>query len=148
MATVTLMVKPNKPLHQILMGLQNVGQERITVWVCRDEEQLSCVTTLVQDPEVNGYYLSSWTKLYNLLGVSEFHRRELLLPSIMLDQPSFEPLDIQVGQLDTPCLLAEVWTSRGTDSGPIHIADNYTKVALGNAYVIQEVAGKEYYEKT
>jgi hypothetical protein len=76
MAAVTLRVKPNDPLHKILMDRQTVGQDTIAVWVCRDEEQLSCVTTLVQDPEVNGYFLRSWTNLYELLGVSDGNPRD------------------------------------------------------------------------
>jgi hypothetical protein len=59
MAAVTLRVKLNCPLQEILLGQQTVGQDKIAVWVCRDEEQLSCVTTLVQDPEVNCYCLRS-----------------------------------------------------------------------------------------
>jgi hypothetical protein len=138
MTAVTMRVKPNDPLQKILMGRQTVGQDKFTVCVCRDEEQLSCVTTLVQDPEVHGYYLRSWMKLYELLGVSEFHQRELVLLSIMLEQPSFQPLDMLVGHPDNPCLLAEVWKSKGLCIGPINIAGNYSKVALGNAYATQE----------
>ena len=43
--------------------------------------------TLVHDPERNGHCLmKAWTKIYNLLGLSEFHQRELVLLDIMREQ--------------------------------------------------------------
>ena len=50
-AAVTVMVKPNQDLSQILRGLQTVGQDMRAVWVCRDEEQLN-----------KGYHLP-WSKI-------------------------------------------------------------------------------------
>ena len=60
-AAVTV-VKPNKALKQnLVQGQETVCQDKIAVWVCRDEEQLNKVTTLVQDHETNGHCLKTWT---------------------------------------------------------------------------------------
>ncbi len=51
-----------------------------------------------------------------------------MLLSVVLEQPSFVPLDMLVGKLESPCLLAEVWRAKGAGSGPIQIAGNHTLV--------------------
>jgi ribosomal protein S28E/S33 len=87
--------------------------------------------------------------MYDMLGVSEAHQRELVLLSIMLEQPSFVPLDMLIGELKNPCVLAEVRRAKGAGSGPIHIAGNHTVVSPGNAYAANEgwsIAGRECYE--
>ena len=73
-----------------------MGQHKPEVWMCRPEEYLRCVTTLIQEPETGGHCLWSWTKIYDMLGVPEHLQRELVVFSIMLKQPSFSPLDILV----------------------------------------------------
>ena len=77
------------------------------IWKCREGEQLRNVTTLIQDPEAGGHCLRSWTRIYGLLGVSEAIQRELVLLSLMLEQPSFVPLDMLIGELENPCALAD-----------------------------------------
>ncbi len=47
LAAVTVKVRPNIPLHELLLGHRTVGQHKPEVWVCREEEQIRCVTTLV-----------------------------------------------------------------------------------------------------
>jgi hypothetical protein len=87
--------------------------------------------------------------MYDMLGVSEAHQRELVLLSIMLEQTSFVPLDMLIGELKNPCVLAEVCRAKGAGSGPIHIAGNHTVVSPGNAYAANEgwsITGREYYE--
>jgi len=76
---VTVKVRPNIPLHQLLLGHRTVGQHKPEVWVCREEDQLRGVTTLVQDPVTNGHCMRSWTKVYDMLGVPEPLQRELVL---------------------------------------------------------------------
>jgi hypothetical protein len=61
-----------------------------------EEENLWCVTTLVQDPAAESHCLRSWTKMYDMLGVPEALQRELVMLSIMLEQPSFVPLDMLI----------------------------------------------------
>ena len=117
--------------------------------MCHDEEQLGGVTTLVQDPVAEGHCLRSWTKVYDMLRVSEALQRELVILAVMLERPSFEPLEMLVGKLKNPCLLAEVWKVKGVGSGPIHIAGNQTLVAQGDRYATNEgcsIAGTESYE--
>jgi len=63
-------------------------------------KQLRNVTTLIQDPEAGGHCLRSWTRIYGLLGISEAIQRELVLLSLMLEQPSFVPLDMLIGELE------------------------------------------------
>ena len=63
-------------------------------------KQLRNVTTLIQDPEAGGHFLRSWTRIYGLLGISEAIQRELVLLSLMLEQPSFVPLDMLIGELE------------------------------------------------
>jgi hypothetical protein len=66
----------------------------------------------------------------------------------MLEQPSFVPLDMLVGKLENPCVLAEVWKAKGVGSGPIHIAGNHTLVTPGNRFATNEecsIAGTESY---
>ena len=100
LAAVTLLVRPNEPLHQLLVGQRRLGQDKIEVWRCREGEQLQNVTTLIQDPEAGGHSLQSWTRIYGLLGISEAIQRELVLLSLMLEQPSFVPLDMLIGELE------------------------------------------------
>jgi hypothetical protein len=147
--SVTLRVKPNNHLHQLLLGHQRVGQHKIEVWVCREEEHLWCVTRLVQDPVSQGHCLRSWTKVYDMLGVPEALQRELVLLSIMFEQPSFVPLDMLIGELKNPCVLAEVWRTKGGGNGPIYVAGNHAVVAPGNAYATNEgwsITGRECYD--
>jgi hypothetical protein len=40
LAAVTVKVRSNIPLHQLLLGHRTVGQHKPEVWVCRAEEQL------------------------------------------------------------------------------------------------------------
>ena len=47
LAAVTVKVRPNIPLHELLLGHRTVGQHKPEVWVCREEGQIRCVTTLV-----------------------------------------------------------------------------------------------------
>jgi hypothetical protein len=93
LAAVTLLVRPNEPLHQLLVGQRRLGQDKIEIWRCRKGEQLQNVTSLIQDPEAGSHSLRSWTRIYGLLGISEAIQRELVLLSLMLEQPSFVPLD-------------------------------------------------------
>jgi hypothetical protein len=84
-----------------------------------------------------------------MLRVSEALQRELVILAVMLERPSFEPLEMLVGKLKNPCLLAEVWKVKGVGSGPIHIAGNQTLVAQGDRYATNEgcsIAGTESYE--
>jgi hypothetical protein len=67
------------------MDQQRVKQDKVEVWVCRDEEQLGSVTTLVPDPVVGGHCLRSWTKVYDMLGIPEALQRELILLAVMLE---------------------------------------------------------------
>jgi len=97
LAAVTLLVRPNEPLRQLLVGQRGLGQDKIEIWKCREGEQLQNVTTLIQDPEAGGHSLRSWTRIYGLLGISEAIQRELVLLSLMLEQPSFVPLDMLGG---------------------------------------------------
>jgi len=76
---------------QLLVDQQRINQDKVDVWVCREEEQLGCVTTLVQDPLAEGHCLRLWTKVYDMLGVPEALQRELVLLAVMLEQPSFVP---------------------------------------------------------
>jgi len=149
LAAVKVKVQPNASLYRLLVDQQRINQDKVEVWVCREEEQLGCVTTLVQDPVAEGHCLRSWTKVYDMLGVPEALQRELVLLAVMLEQPSFVPLDMLVGKLENPCLLAEVWKVKGVGSGPIHIAGNQALVTPGNRYATNEgcsVAGMESYE--
>jgi hypothetical protein len=149
LAAVTVKVQPTASLHRLLIDQQRVKQDKVEVWVCRDEEQLGSVTTLVLDPVVGGHCLRSWNKVYDMLGIPEALQRELILLAVMLEQPSFVPLDMLVGKLENPCVLAEVWKAKGVGSGPIHIAGNHTLVTPGNRYAVNEgcsIAGTEIYE--
>jgi hypothetical protein len=149
LAAVTVKVRPNIPLHQLLLGHRTVGHHKPEIWICREDEELRGVTTLTQDPITNGHCLRSWTKMYDMLGVPEPLQRELVLLSVMLQQPSFEPLDVLIGRSENPCSLAEVWKTKGGGSGPIYIAGNHALVTPGNAYAANEscaIAGKECYE--
>ena len=83
-------VQPNASLYRILVDQQRIN-DKVEVWVCHDEEQLGCVTTLVQDPVAEGHCLRSWTKVYDMLRVSEALQRELVILAVMLEQPSFVP---------------------------------------------------------
>ena len=76
---VTMRVRPNTCLQQLVLGLRMVGQHKPEVWVCRPEEHLRCVTTLMQEPETGGHCLWSWTKIYDMLGVPEHLQRELVV---------------------------------------------------------------------
>jgi hypothetical protein len=148
LAAVTMRVRPDANLQQLVLGHRMVGQHKPEVWVCRSEEHLRCVTTLTQEPLTGGHCLRSWTKIYDILGVPEHLQRELVVFSVMLKQPSFLPLDILIGTQENPCSLAEVWRAKGNGSGPIQIAGNQTLVVPGNAYATNEgcsVAGKECY---
>ena len=91
LAAVTLLVRPNEPLHHLLVGQRSLGHDKIEVWRCREGDQLQSVTTLIQDPETGSHSLRSWTRIYSLLGISEAMQRELVLLSLMLEQPSFVP---------------------------------------------------------
>ena len=87
--------------------------------------------------------------MYDMLGVPEPLQRELVLLSVMMEQPSFAPLDILIGRIENPCSLAEVWKTKGGGSGPIQIAGNHALAAPGNTYAANEgcgIAGKECYE--
>ncbi len=44
-----LRVRTNNHLHNLLLGYRQIGQHKIEIWVCREEEHLRCVTRLVQD---------------------------------------------------------------------------------------------------
>jgi hypothetical protein len=149
LAAVTLLVRPNEPLRQLLVGQRGLGQDKIEIWKCREGEQLQNVTTLIQDPEAGGHSLRSWTRIYGLLGISEAIQRELVLLSLMLEQPSFVPLDMLIGELENPCALTEVWRTQGKGGGPIQIAGNQAMVAPGNPYATNEgwsIAGRDCYE--
>jgi hypothetical protein len=100
LAAVTLLVRPNEPLHQLLVGQRGLGQDKIEIWKYLEGKQLRNVTTLIQDPEAGGHCLRSWTRIYGLLGISEAIQRELVLLSLMLEQPSFVPLDMLIGELE------------------------------------------------
>jgi hypothetical protein len=112
-------------------GKRFLGQDTIAVCVCRKDEQMHKVTTLVQDPETNGNSFQEWAKLCDLLWISEHHQRELIILSVMMEQPTFEPLDMLVGQVENPCRIADTWTTRGKSSGSIHIAGNWTQGDTG-----------------
>jgi hypothetical protein len=149
LAAVTLLVRPNEPLHQLLVDQRRLGQDKIEIWRCREGEQLQNVTTLIQDPEAGGHSLRSWTRIYGLLGISEAIQRELVLLSVMLDQPSFVPLDMLIGELENPCALADVWRTQDKGGGPVQIAGNQAMVAPGNPYATNEgwsIAGRDCYE--
>jgi hypothetical protein len=133
LAEVTLLVRPNEPLRQLLVGQRGLGQDKIEIWKCREGEQLQNVTTLIQDPEAGGHSLRSWTRIYGLLGISEAIQRELVLLSLMLEQPSFVPLDMLIGELENPCALTEVWRTQGKGGGPIQIAGKTLEGQSGSA---------------
>ena len=146
---MTLLVRPNEPLHHLLVGQRSLGHDKIEVWRCREGDQLQNVTTLVQDPETGGHSLRSWTRIYSLLGISEAMQRELVLLSLMLEQPSFVPLDMLIGDLENPCALTDVWGTQGKSGGHIQIAGSQAKVAPGNPYAANEgwsIAGRDYYD--
>ena len=76
-------------------------------------------------------------------------QRELVLLSLMLEQPSFVPLDMLIGDLKNPCALTDVWGTQGKGGGPIQIAGSRAMVAPGNPYAANEewsIAGRDYYE--
>jgi hypothetical protein len=86
LAAVTVKVQPNASLYRLLIDQQRIKQDTVEVWVCRDEEQLGSVTTLVPDPVLEGHCLRSWTNVYDMLGISEALQRELILLAVMLEQ--------------------------------------------------------------
>jgi hypothetical protein len=99
LAAVTVKVQPNASLYRLLIDQQRVKQDKVDVWVCRDEEQLGSVTTLVPDPVGGGHCLRSWTNVYDMLGIPEALQRELILLAVMLEQPSFVPPGHVGGQI-------------------------------------------------
>ena len=149
LAAVTLLVRPNESLRQLLVGQRRLGQDKIEIWKGREGEQLQNVTILIQDPEAGGHSLRSWTRIYGFLGISKAIHRELVLLSLMLELPSFVPLDMLIGELENPCVLTEVWRTQGKGGWPIQIAGNQAMVAPGNPYATNEgwsIVGRDCYE--
>ena len=46
LAAVTVKVQPNASLYRLLIDQQRVKQDKVEVWVCRDEEQLGVIMIL------------------------------------------------------------------------------------------------------
>jgi hypothetical protein len=130
---------------------QKLGEERgQRIWTAcmeKEPEAKLCFEGIQASSRHPG--LRSWTKMYDMFEVPEALQRELVLLSIMLEQPSFVPLDMLIGEIENPCLFAEVWRAKGAGSGPIHIAGIHTLVAPGNTYATNKgwsIAGRECYE--
>ena len=148
-AAVTMVVQPNENLRQILRGRQQVGPGPVATQVVRSEDQLANYSTLVRDTRESASNLRTWTKVCSLMGVSEVHMREILLLCVMLEHPSFQPLDMLVGSPENPCLLSEAWDTRGNSSEPIRITGNESPITLDNAFAVQEawsIDGKTAFE--
>jgi hypothetical protein len=149
--SLTVGVQPNEQLRQILRGQKCVGREPIATCVIREDDQYHGYTTLVRHQDTDSCRLKLWSKLTTLLDIPEVCARELILLSIMVKHPEFEPLDMLIGSPEHPCTLAEAWHTNGQSSEPILIAGNCASVTLGNAFATQEawgIAGKTVFENS
>jgi len=118
--------------------------------VIREDDQYHGYTTLTRHQDTDSCRLKLWTKLTTLLDIPEVFVRELILLSIMVKHPEFEPLDM-VGSPEHPCTLAEAWHTNGQNREPLLIADSHAAVTLGNAFATQEawvIAGKTIFENS
>ncbi len=76
-------------------------------------------------------------------------QRELVLLSLMLEQPSFVPLDMLIGDPKNSCALTDVWGTQGKGGGPVQVVGSRAMVAPGNPYAANEgwsIAGRDYYD--